>query len=238
MPIGKSLSDAEINLIAGWIRGLPPSKLVSSTDWRWPFEKPVKEDPPAVRDTNWVKNPIDAFILARLEKEGLQPAPKANKRALARRVFLDLVGMPPTPEELSAFLRDESNEAFEKLIDGLLADKRYGERWGRQLLHLAADGETSGLEGDGAIGNVWRYRDWVIQSFNSNMPHDRFVIQQLAGGDEHSKTRNNYQPNVQGYIPTAFLRVAPGDRSNLVAAEVSRITCLRSRPRHHPYFSV
>ena len=76
------------------------------------------------------------------------------------------------------------------------------------------------LEGDGAIGNVWRYRDWVIEAFNSNMPYDRFVIQQLAGGDEHSKTRNNYQPNVQGYIPTAFLRVAPWDRSNLVAAEV------------------
>ena len=220
MPMGKSLSDAEISLIAGWIRGLPPSKLVSSTDWRWPFEKPVKKDPPAVHDTNWVKNPIDAFILARLEKEGLQPAPKANKRALARRVFLDLVGIPPTPEELSAFLRDESNEAFEKLVDRLLADKRYGERWGRHWLDLARYGETSGLEGDGAIGNVWRYRDWVIEAFNSNMPYDRFVIQQIAGGDEHSKTRNNYQPNVQGYIPTAFLRVAPWDRSNLVAAEV------------------
>jgi hypothetical protein len=220
MPMGKSLSDAEIKLIAGWIRDLPPSELVSSNDWRWPFQTPQKKEPPAVRDPNWVKNPIDAFILARLEKEGLQPAPKTNKRTLARRVFLDLVGMPPTPDELSAFLRDESSEAFEKLVDKLLADKRYGERWGRHWLDLARYGETSGLEGDGALGNVWRYRDWVIDAFNSNMPYDRFVIQQLAGGDEHSKTRNNYQPDVQGYIPTAFLRVAPWDRSNLVAAEV------------------
>ncbi|HYO84492.1 MAG TPA: DUF1549 and DUF1553 domain-containing protein, partial [Bryobacteraceae bacterium] len=102
----------------------------------------------------------------------------------------------------------------------LLADPRYGERWGRHWLDLARYGETSGLEGDGAIGNVWRYRDWVVDAFNSNMPYDRFVIQQIAGADEHSKTRNNYRPDVQGHIPTAFLRVAPWDRSNLVAAEV------------------
>ena len=121
---------------------------------------------------------------------------------------------------MNAFLRDESDDAFEKLVDRLLADPRYGERWGRHWLDLARYGETSGLEGDGAIGNVWRYRDWVIEAFNSNMPYDRFVIQQIAGGDEHSKTRNNYQPDVQGYIPTAFLRLAPWDRSNLVAAEV------------------
>ncbi len=97
---------------------------------------------------------------------------------------------------------------------------RYGERWGRHWLDLARYGETSGLEGDGAIGNAWRYRDWVIEAFNANMPYDRFVILQLAGGDEHSQTKNNYAPDVQGLIPTGFLRVAPWDRSNLVAAEV------------------
>jgi hypothetical protein len=121
---------------------------------------------------------------------------------------------------MNAYLSDESAGAYQALVDKLLADPRYGERWGRHWLDLARYGETSGLEGDGAIGNVWRYRDWVIDAFNSNMPYDRFVVQQIAGGDEHSKTRNNYQPDKQGLIPTAFLRVAPWDRSNLVAADV------------------
>jgi len=121
---------------------------------------------------------------------------------------------------MSAWLTDNSPDAYEKLIDKLLADPRYGERWGRHWLDLARYGETSGLEGDGGIGNVWRYRDWVIDAFNSNMPYDRFVMLQLAGGDEHSKTRNNYQPDKQGLIATGFLRLAPWDRSNLVAADV------------------
>ncbi|MEO5951576.1 MAG: DUF1553 domain-containing protein, partial [Chloroflexia bacterium] len=139
---------------------------------------------------------------------------------LARRVYLDLIGLPPTRDEMEAFVADPSADAYAKLVDKLLADPRYGERWGRRWLDLARYGETSGLEGDGQLGNVWRYRDWVIDAFNSNMPYDKFVLLQLAGGDEHSKTRNNYQPDVQGFIPTAFLRVAPWDRSNLVAAEV------------------
>ena len=126
---------------------------------------------------------------------------------------MDLVGMPPSLEEMEAFLQDESPAAYEKLIDKLLADPRYGERWGRHWLDLARYGETSGLEGDGALGNAWRYRDWVINAFNSNMPYDRFVLLQIAGGDEHSKTRNNYRPDEQGIIPTGFLRVAPWDRA-------------------------
>ena len=121
---------------------------------------------------------------------------------------------------MKQFLSDQSPQAYETLINRLLDDRRYGERWGRHWLDLARYGETSGLEGDGAIGNAWRYRDWVIEAFNANMPYDRFVILQLAGGDEHSQTKNNYAPDVQGLIPTGFLRVAPWDRSNLVAAEV------------------
>ncbi|MGH9662447.1 MAG: DUF1549 domain-containing protein, partial [Bryobacteraceae bacterium] len=186
----------------------------------WQFEKPVKRDPPAVRQTAWISTPVDAFILAKLEAASLDPAPDAGLRTLARRAYLDLVGMPPAPDELAAFLKDSTPRAYENLLDRLLADPRYGERWGRHWLDLARYGETSGLEGDGAIGNVWRYRDWVIEAFNSNMPYDRFVVLQIAGGDEHSQTRNNYQPDVQGVIPTGFLRVAPWDRSNLVAGEV------------------
>ena len=187
--------------------------------WR-PFETPVKHDPPSVGNASWRRNAIDQFILKRLEAEGMSPAPAASRRTLARRAYLDLIGLPPTPAELSEFLSDDSPTAFAELVDRLLDDPRYGERWGRHWLDLARYGETNGLEGDGAIGNAWRYRDWVIEAFNDDMPYDRFVILQLAGGDEHSQTRNNYVPDPQGYIPTGFLRVAPWDRSNLVAAEV------------------
>ena len=186
----------------------------------WAYRKPAPQQPPEVRNRGWVRNPVDAFILRKLEDSGIAPAPAAARRTLARRVYLDLVGVPPSPDEMKAFPGDDSDGAYEKLLDRLLADPRYGERWGRHWLDLARYGETSGLEGDGAIGNAWRYRDWVIQAFNSNMPYDRFVILQIAGGDEHSKTRNNYQPDPQGLIATGFLRVAPWDRSNLVAAEV------------------
>jgi hypothetical protein len=193
---------------------------VSQSDWRWPYEKPAKHDPPAVKNTAWVRNVIDGFILGKLEAKGIAPAPESGKRTLARRLYFDLIGVPPTPDEVEAFLSDVSPDSYDKLVDKLLADPRYGERWGRHWLDLARYGETSGLEGDGAIGNAWRYRDWVIEAFNRNMPYDRFVLLQIGGGDEHSKTRNNYQPDPQGLIPTGFLRVAPWDRSNLVAADV------------------
>ena len=222
MPLGKQLPPADIARIEDWIRSMPAEAVPAAggPQWRWPFEKPVKRDPPKVSNHAWVRNPIDAFVLKKLEENDIPPAPPAAKRVLARRVYLDLVGMPPAAEEMEAYLADSSPDAYEKLIDKLLADPRYGERWGRHWLDLVRYGETSGLEGDGAIGNAWRYRDWVIQAFNDDMPYDRFVALQLAGADEHSKTRNNYQPDIQGHIPLGFLRVAPWDRSNLVAEEV------------------
>jgi hypothetical protein len=221
MPVGKELAPEDVESIEGWIRSLPPSKdMTPVSEWRWPYQKPIKHDPPQVHNAAWIRNPIDNFILDKLEHADAKPAPAASKRVLGRRVYLDLAGMPPSPEEMQAFVSDESPAAYEKLIDKLLADPRYGERWGRHWLDLARYGETSGLEGDGAIGNVWRYRDWVINALNTNMPYDKFVIKQLAGADEHSKTRNNYQPDKQDLIPTAFLRLAPWDRSNLVAADV------------------
>ena len=220
MPLGKTLAKADLEQIENWIRSLPPEEPPRVSEWRWPFERPAKREPPRVKNTDWVRNPIDAFVLGRLEEKGIPPAPAASNRTLARRLYLDLVGVPPTPQEMNQFLNDQSAQAYESLINRLLDDGRYGERWGRHWLDLARYGETSGLEGDGAIGNAWRYRDWVIEAFNANMPYDRFVILQLAGGDEHSQTKNNYAPDVQGLIPTGFLRIAPWDRSNLVAAEV------------------
>ena len=220
MPMGRELSKAEIGSIEAWIAAMPAESAEKKTDWRWPFEKPARTTPPAVKNAAWIQNPIDAFVMSKLEQESITPAPIANKRVLARRVYLDLIGLPPTPEDLNAFLADNSRDAYEKMVDRLLSDKRHGERWGRHWLDLARYGETSGLEGDGAIGNAWRYRDWVIDAFNKNMPFDTFVLKQIGGGDEHSQTRNNYQPDPQGYVPTGFLRVAPWDRSNLVAADV------------------
>ena len=221
MPMGGEIPSAEIARIEDWIRTLPPEATNSAdAEWRWPFEKPVKHDPPVIKNSTWVRNPIDAFVGAKLDEAGLIPAPPASKRTLVRRVYFDLIGLPPTPDEVNAFVNDESPDAYRKLVDNLLDDARYGERWARHWLDVVRYGETSGLEGDGAIGNAWRYRDWVIRAFNDDMPYDEFVIQQLAGGDEHSRTRNNYVPDPQGYIPTGFLRIAPWDRSNLVAAEV------------------
>ncbi|HZT33810.1 MAG TPA: DUF1553 domain-containing protein [Bryobacteraceae bacterium] len=222
MPFGKTLAEADLAAIEDWIHTLKPAETahLKGEPWLWPFRKPAPHQPPAIKDANWVSNPIDAFILARLEEKDLHPAPPASKRVLARRVYFDLIGMPPTPTEMDAFLSDTSPDAYPRLVDKLLADPRYGERWGRHWLDLVRYGETSGLEGDGAIGNAWRYRDWVVDAFNADMPYDEFVIKQLAGGDEHSKTRNNYQPDIQGNIPVAFLRLAPWDRSNLVADEV------------------
>ncbi|HEU0123121.1 MAG TPA: DUF1553 domain-containing protein [Bryobacteraceae bacterium] len=220
MPMGGELSAEEIASVEAWIKGLPEDKPQAKAEWRWPYEKPAKPAVPAISNPALARNEIDNFILAKLSAKGLAPAAPASKRTLARRVYFDLLGLPPSPTELDAFLSDNSSTAYEKLIDKLLADPRYGERWGRHWLDLVRYGETSGLEGDGAIGNAWRYRDWVVQAFNDDMPYNRFVVKQLAGGDEHSKTRNNYQPDVQGHVPLGYYRVAPWDRSNLVADEV------------------
>jgi len=216
MPVGGALEAREIALLEDWVRAMPEEKQPVQAVWRWPYEKPVKAALPKLANAGWVRNEVDRFVLARLEASGIRPAAEASPATLARRIYLDLVGVPPSAAELARF----GKETYEQTVDRLLADPRYGERWGRHWLDVARYGETSGLEGDGAIGNAWRYRDWVIEAFNSNMPYDRFVKLQLAGGDEHSKTRNNYQPDVQGFVPTGFLRVAPWDRSNLVAADV------------------
>ena len=191
-PWAAHLAAADIARIENWIRSLPPAgNTAAKTEWRWPFEKPVK--PPG--------NSIDGFLLAKLKENGLQMAPPASKRVLVRRVYFDLIGLPPTPEEAASFEADPSPDAYAKLIDKLLADPRYGERWGRHWLDLARYGETSGLEGDGAIGNVWRYRDWVINAFNTNMPYDRFV-------HPAARRRRRTQPDPQ-QLSARYARLCP-----------------------------
>lgn len=149
----------------------------------WAFQPVHSLDPPQVQNTSWVRNPIDKFVLAKLQEKQLVPSPEADKATLLRRVTLDLIGLPPTPDELRAFLADTSPNAYEKVVDRLLASPRYGERWGRHWLDLARYADSDGFKADHTRPNIWRYRDYVIQSFNEDKPYDRFIREQIAGDE-------------------------------------------------------
>ena len=154
----------------------------------WAFQPVKRPDVPAVKNQAWVANPIDAFILAKLEAKRLQPDPPASKRELIRRVTYDVTGLPPTPEEVEAFANDPAPDAYEELVDRLLASPRYGEQWGRHWLDLVRFAETNSYERDGDKPNAWRYRDYVIRSFNDDKPYDQFVREQLAGDELPERT--------------------------------------------------
>ncbi len=170
----------------------------------WAFQPVRRPAVPSVHNSPWVHTPVDAFILARLEREGLQPAPTADRRTLVRRVFLDLIGLPPTPEEVDRAVGDKSGAWFEKVVDDLLSRPQYGERWGRHWLDVARYAETNGYERDGAKPNAWRYRDYVIDSFNKDKPYDRFLTEQLAGDEIEGS-------NAETQIATTFLRLGTWD---------------------------
>lgn len=147
--------------------------------WCW---KPIRaQTPPSVRTTGWATSSIDQFILARLEAQGITPAPPADKRSLIRRAAFDLTGLPPAPEEVEAFCQDDSQDAFAQVVDRLLSSPRFGERWARHWLDLMRYAETLGHEGDYPIPNAWRYRDYLIRAFNADLPYDQFVAEQVAG---------------------------------------------------------
>ena len=147
----------------------------------WAFREPRRVDPPHVSDPTWIRNPIDAFVLARLDKAGLKPSPPASKTALLRRVTYDLTGLPPTPKELDDFLADDKPDAYERVVDRLLASPHFGERQAQHWLDVVRYAESNGYEADGERPNAWRYRDWVVKAFNDDMPYDRFLTEQLAG---------------------------------------------------------
>jgi len=171
---GKSLSEHEIELIGRWID--------EGANWEehWSFVVPQRPALPSVRNDAWCRNPIDRFILARLEAEGLAPSPEADKVTLIRRVTLDLTGLPPTPAEVDAFLADNDSGAYERVLDRLFASPRYGEHMARYWLDVARYGDTHGLHLDN-YRSMWPYRDWVIQAFQQNKPYDQFIIEQVAG---------------------------------------------------------
>ncbi len=181
---GRLLTPDEIGRIRAWIdQGAPWPEIASvsavASD-HWAFRKPLRPDVPAISDKAWARNPIDAFVRARLEREGLKPSPEADRTTLIRRLSLDLTGLPPSIAEVDAFLADARPEAYEKLVDRLMASPRFGERWARRWLDKARYADTNGYEKD-RERSIWPYRDWVVNAYNADMPFDRFTIEQLAG---------------------------------------------------------
>jgi hypothetical protein len=171
---GKALTEAQKHVLRRWIE--------SGAEYQphWAFMRIDRPAPPQVVNANWIRNPIDAFVLKRLEQAGLAPSRAANRRTLLRRVTLDLTGLPPTIEEVDAFLADDAPDAHERAVDRLLASPRYGERMAMFWLDLARYADTDGYDKD-SHRQMWPYRDWVIEAFNANMPFDRFTLEQLAG---------------------------------------------------------
>jgi hypothetical protein len=172
----------------------------------WAFQLPRRAAPPAVKDTGWARSDIDRHILAGLEAKGLKPVGDADKATLLRRVYFDLIGLPPSPEEVTAFLHDKDPKAFEKVVDRLLASPQFGERWGRHWLDVARYAESSGKDVNIAYPHAWRYRDWVIKSFNEDKPYDRFLKEQLAG--DLLPAKNDTQKAEQ-IIATGYLALGP-----------------------------
>lgn len=210
-----TLTADEKKLFEQWIKeGAPYAK-------HWAFVHPQKTPLPEVADADWAKGPLDQYILARLEQEGLSPSPQADRYALIRRVSLDLTGLPPTPEEAEAFAKDPDPGAYEKLVDRLLASPRYGERWARDWLDLVRYSDTNGYEKD-RERSIWPYRDWVIQAINNDMPYDQFSIEQIAGdmlpkASESQKVATGFHRNTMlneegGIDPLEFRFYAMIDR--------------------------
>ena len=209
MPRGADpLTDEQIETVRLWID--------QGAEWEshWAFVPPERPAAPPVSEPEWVRNPIDAFVLARLDAEGLEPSAEAGRATLLRRVTLDLTGLPPTPAELAAFLDDDSPDAYERAVDRLLGSPRYGERMASEWLDAARYADTNGYQTDGER-TMWRWRDWVIDAYNANMPFDRFTVEQLAGDmlpgatrDQRLATafnRNHSQNGEGGIVVDEFL---------------------------------
>ena len=231
MPLGGKLADSEIATLKNWIdagavweggalsavaddapkveakAGREPGdkyeKVFTEEDrnW-WAFRKPIRHPVPRVRDRRWNAHPVDAFLKRTLDEKGLEPAPPADRRTLLRRGYLDLIGLLPPPEEVQAFVNDRSPDAWEKRVDQLLASPRYGERWARHWLDVARYADSWGHIHDDDNPNAWRYRDYVIQSFNQDKPYTRFILEQLAGDELDDVTNDTL-------IATSFHRIGP-----------------------------
>jgi mono/diheme cytochrome c family protein len=219
MPPRAKLPQAQIDVLTRWVQmGAPwPADAVKSLakhtgpppvddDARrfWSFRPVARPQVPQVQDRAWVRNPVDAFVLAKLEAAGLHPAPPADKATLLRRAYYAVTGLPPTPQEVDAFLADAAADAYEKVVDRLLASHHYGEHWGRHWLDLVRYAETNSFERDGAKPFAYGYRDYVIRSFNRDKPYDRFLREQIAGDEL-------YPGDADALIATGFYRLGTWD---------------------------
>jgi hypothetical protein len=221
MPKGKDkLADTVIADLTKWVAMGAPDPRDEATKPKteidvgkgknfWSFQKPKKTNPPDVKNTNWPRCDIDRFILADIEAKGLKPVADADARTLLRRVYFDLIGLPPSPDEVEQFAKDYSSkspEALEKVVDKLLASPQFGERWGRHWLDIARFAESSGRASNFAYPHAWRYRDYVIAAFNADKPYDRFIREQLAGDLLTAKDDND---KAELTIATGFLAIGP-----------------------------
>ncbi|MDP7009855.1 MAG: DUF1549 domain-containing protein, partial [Verrucomicrobiota bacterium] len=184
-PKGEALTAREIALLRDWIDAGAPApadeKPQPNPRDHWAFKAPMRPALPRVKNGDWVANPVDVFVLAQLEQANLKPSPETKRRTLIRRLSLDLTGLPPTPAEVKAFLNDKRPDAYDRLVDRLLASPAFGERWGRHWLDLARYADSNGYEDDRTRPDAFRFRDWVINAFNEDLPYDRFTIEQMAG---------------------------------------------------------
>ena len=218
---GKKLTPHEVDLLTRWV------KQGARYAGHWAYVRPVRPAEPPVKDAAWPKNPVDRFLLARMEREGLKPSPEADRYALIRRVSLDLTGLPPTVQEADAFAKDPDPLAYEKLVDRLLQRPTYGEHWAQMWLDLARYGDSAGYADD-PLRTIWLYRDYVIKSFNANKPFDQFTVEQIAGDllpnpteDQLIATafhRNTLTNNEGGTNDEEFRNVAVVDRVNTTMA--------------------
>jgi mono/diheme cytochrome c family protein len=249
-PKGKPLESKQVDLVKRWIEAgaKVPDESTAGTGKRasghWAFQPIADPMPPAIGSRDWPRNAIDYFVSARLDSAGLAPSPEASRETLIRRLTLDLVGLPPTVEEVEAFVGDQRSDAYEHVVDGLLASPHYGERWGRQWLDTARYADSNGYTIDGAR-SIWKYRDWVIQALNRNLPFDQFAIEQLAGDllpgastDQMIATgfhRNTPVNEEGGTDPEQFRVEAVVDRVSTTGAAFLGLTLGCARCHDHKY---
>ena len=230
MPMGgERLTSVQVGLLRAWIddgavwpeddpsaKQATPGETKRVKSQHWAFTPPVRPSLPAVGNDASVRNPIDRFVLAKLEAEGIDPSPEADRATLIRRVSFDLTGLPPTPQEIDRFLGDQSPQAYERVVDRLLDSPHYGEKWARQWLDLARYADSDGYEKDMIRPHAWRWRDWVIKAFNSDMPFDQFTIEQIAG---------DLLPNatIEQRVATGFHRNTLTNREGGIDSEEFRV---------------
>jgi mono/diheme cytochrome c family protein len=249
MPMGGRLADAQIAIFKKWIdQGADwPDGVgvqVNAAKTHWAFIPPHRPAIPAVKNPAWIRNSIDNFVLARLEKDGLSPSPEADRITLLRRLSLDLTGLPPTPEEVDLFLKDRSNNAYERQVERLLNSPHYGELWGRRWLDAGRYADSDGYEKDKSR-QVWFYRDWVIHALNRNLPYDQFVIDQIAGDllPNHTQDdivatgflRNSMINEEGGVDPEQFRMEAMFDRMHAVGTGILGLTIQCAQCHNHKF---